>query len=204
MPNRPGVYLGNHLPHVDVDRSVQHVTWHLADSIPLATRAHLEAQLATLVEEHREPARRKRYQQLLDNGLGSCVLRVPEVAAIVVACLRHHEGQCYRLHAWVVMPNHVHVLVEPLAGHLLGRVVQGWKTYTARTIRSWMQGQPEAAHWCSFFPSTIWHRDFWDRYIRDAAHYRSVVNYLENNPVAAQLAVHPAAWPWSSATGRKD
>jgi len=45
----------------------------------------------------------------------------------------------------------------------------------------------------------VWHREFWDRYIRDEEHYQDTVDYIHNNPVKAGLSKSPEAWPWSSA-----
>ena len=45
----------------------------------------------------------------------------------------------------------------------------------------------------------FWHREFWDRYIRDEEHYQDTVDYIHNNPVKAALSKSPEAWPWSSA-----
>jgi hypothetical protein len=45
----------------------------------------------------------------------------------------------------------------------------------------------------------FWQDDYFDRYIRDEAHYRRVVRYIENNPVKAGLVRTAAEWPWSSA-----
>lgn len=48
-------------------------------------------------------------------------------------------------------------------------------------------------------PSRIWHREYWDRYIRDHAHYANVVEYIHENPVKAGLVTRPEDWKWSSA-----
>lgn len=67
---------------------------------------------------------------------GSCLLRQPEVAAIVRDCLLHGAGARYTLHAWCIMPNHVHVVVTPHTGQTLSAIGHTWKSYTAKQINA--------------------------------------------------------------------
>jgi putative transposase len=62
--------------------------------------------------------------------MGCCALRHPAVAGVVQETLLHFDGERYRLLAWCIMPNHVHVLMDPQAA--LGKIVQSWKSYTGR------------------------------------------------------------------------
>jgi REP element-mobilizing transposase RayT len=82
------------------------------------------------------------------------------------------------------MPNHVHVLVEPLAGNTVAHLVQSWKSFTSRRFASSDVG---------------WQRDYFDRFIRDADHYWKTVRYIEDNPVHAGLVTRAEDWLWSSA-----
>jgi REP element-mobilizing transposase RayT len=79
-------------------------------------------------------ARRQRIQALLDSGLGSCVLGEAACAQIVQDSLLFGDGDRYHLFAWVVMPNHVHVLIEQIPGWPMSKVVQSWKRHTSRQI----------------------------------------------------------------------
>jgi REP element-mobilizing transposase RayT len=72
------------------------------------------------------------------------------------------------------MPNHVHVLIEAFADSPLPEVVQSWKSFTAKAINRWLGRNGE-----------VWQREYFDRYIRDDAHLRAVIDYIEGNPVAA-------------------
>lgn len=65
---------------------------------------------------------------------GSCVLRRPEVASIVTHALQHFDGERYVLHAWCVMPNHVHVVVTPMGENRLSSVLHSWKSFSAKQI----------------------------------------------------------------------
>ena len=90
--------------------------------------------------------------------------------------------------AWVVMPNHVHVLVEQLAGFRLADVVRAWKSVTAKKINKSRKSS-----------GVVWAREYHDRFIRGNGHIHSAVSYTENNPVKAGLVKHHEDWQYSSA-----
>ena len=70
----------------------------------------------------------------MDAGFGSCLLREPQFAKLVEDALKHFDSVRYRLMAWVVMPNHVHVLFEAMAPWTMAKVVWSWKVWTGRRI----------------------------------------------------------------------
>lgn len=124
-----------------------------------------------------------------DAGAGDCWLKRPPVASLMVDALTHFDGQRYNLLAWCVMPNHVHVLTQSLPGHAVGDVVHSWKRFSAREANRQLNrvGQP------------FWALDYYDRCIRDQAHFERARNYIHRNPVKAGLCATPEQWPWSSA-----
>ena len=75
---------------------------------------------------------RRRLDRYEDAGHGECWLRRDEIAALVENALLHFDGQRYRLLAWSVMPNHVHVLCECLEGHPLSVIIHSWKFFTSK------------------------------------------------------------------------
>jgi hypothetical protein len=91
------------------------------------------------------------------------------------------------------MPNHVHVLLETLTP--LAKIVQGWKSITARWAlthnEEFQLGIPDPKH--------LWMREYWDRFIRNDTHLENVVLYIHQNPVKAGLCQRAEDWPWSSA-----
>ena len=123
-----------YLPHVESSEVIQHVTFHLADSLPQTVLLRLDAELKLLPIAKRDAARRQRIEEWIDAGHGSCVLRKPPIAAMVQAALLAFDNQRYRLLAWVVMPNHVHALFQPLDGWEAAKIVASWKKFTARKI----------------------------------------------------------------------
>ncbi len=159
------------------------MTFRLADSVPPALRAGI----AALDEE----TRRRSIERLIDAGYGSCLLRQPPYAEIVSRALSYFDGTRYRLIAWVVMPNHVHALIEQIEGWPLAAVVQCWKSFSARQI-----GRAKGTK------GKIWAADYFDRFIRDAPHFSSAVAYIEENPVKARLVGNAEDWPFSSLRAR--
>ena len=143
------------------------------------------------IEDERE--RRKELEAYLDRGRGECHLRRPDIGALVDGALRFNHGKYYDLRAWVVMPNHVHVLFK-VGSKAMGRMVGEWKEYTAR----------EANKILSRRGRQFWDVDYWDTYMRDSAHETRSRRYIENNPTKAFLVRDPKEWLWTSARHRHE
>ena len=184
LPEHRGWHSRGYLPHFDAEGLVQSVAFRLADGVPrdLLRRWRAELRGADRAAELRE--RIARYE---DAGHGACHLRQPEIARLVQDALLHFDGDRYRLLAWCVMPNHVHVLIEQTPDHRLADVVQSWKSFTAKRANR-MLGRD----------GPFWARDYFDRYIRDESHFEATRRYIHENPVRAGLCAAAADWPWSS------
>ena len=108
---------------------------------------------------------------------------------MVVEALRYHEQtlQHYHLHSYVVMPNHVHVLITPRAP--LPKVMQSLKRFTGLEGNRILgvTGQP------------FWQDESYDRLVRDGGEFERIGRYIESNPVRAGLAASPEEFLWSSA-----
>jgi len=126
---------------------------------------------------------------ILDQGLGSAVLSRADCASEVAGALKHgDETGRYTLQAWCIMPNHVHALVATNAEFELGAIVRSWKAYSAAKINA-LLGQR----------GRLWAADYFDRYVRDQAHFETTKRYIEMNPVVAGLCDAPERWRFSSA-----
>jgi REP element-mobilizing transposase RayT len=180
-----GWYSRGYLPHFDDARVIQTVTYRLADSLPADALARLDAERRAGLSD---AERRERIDDLIDAGLGACWLRRPQIADIVVGSWRHFDGVRYLLHAWVVMPNHVHIVVHLIEPHTLSTVIKGWKSFTTRRINETLGRR-----------GSLWQIESWDRFIRNQEHYDAAIAYVHNNPVKAGLVSRPDDWPWSSA-----
>ena len=179
-----------YLPHYDSDKVFQFITYRLADSLPKSVIEALRRR-----HDGDEASFHKAVEAGLDGCHGCCVLRRPEVARLVIENWRHFHGVRYGLIGWVVMPNHVHLLIYPFPGHGLAEIVHGWKSYTAKRVLE-MRGVDFADH-------RVWQEEYRDRFIRDERHYHAALAYIVNNPVKAKLAERPEQWPWSHVSGRE-
>ena len=192
-PSPPrGWHSRGYMPHFDSNTVIQHVTFHLADSLPKEVLQLLMAEVQELDPDLRDIEKRRRLEALVDAGHGVCWLRRPDCAQIVQDSLLHFDGERYRMIAWVVMPNHVHALFQTLNEWSMNSVVRAWKTFTANAIGQRVRQPNEPA-------PHVWHPEFWDRFIRDEKHFANAMAYIHNNPVKAGLVAHPEQWLWSSA-----
>ncbi|WP_322522334.1 transposase [Guyparkeria halophila] len=189
------------LPHLDAPGHFQHIVFHLADSLPREALTSIELELAELPHSRRKRAMARRIAALLDAGLGSCLLADPFCARIVADTLIFGHGNRYWLHDWVIMPNHVHVLIRQGEREPLARIIQSWKRHSAREIRR--KGADIYRH-AGSESAGLWQRDYWDRYIRDERHLAAVKEYIWQNPVAAGLVSSPEDWPYGSAARGDD
>ncbi|TMJ25022.1 MAG: transposase [Alphaproteobacteria bacterium] len=173
-----GWHSRNYLPHFDSQDVVQFVTFRLADSLP-------EAALARLGSAERPESSR---QEVLDHGWGECWLRSEPIARLVEDAFLAFDGVRYRLHGWTIMPNHVHVLFTVMPDHPLGTSVSSWKRFTARKANEQL-GRSGA----------FWQTEYWDRLVRNEAHFSASEKHIDQNPVKAGLVTEPRLWPYGSA-----
>jgi putative DNA methylase len=146
------------------------------------------ASLAADLKPTDDAAKRARLETYLNAGHGACYLRHPRIARLVENALLYFDGERYRMIAWVVMPNHVHTLIETFEGHPLHGILHSWKSYTAN-VANQILGRT----------GRFWFPEYFDRYIRDERHFTRAVRYIHNNPVKAGLVDDAKDWPFSSA-----
>ena len=166
---------GVKLPHWQQGEVIQFVTFRLADSMPRTKLRRWKEELVVWKVQHPEPwseeiereYHRKftwRLEAWLDEGYGSCIFNDPKIREILEQTLMDDQGTKANHHAWVIMPNHVHLLFTPLAP--LEKLMQSWKGISARRIGL----------------GSIWQRNYRDTLIRDAAHFANAVRYIQRNP----------------------
>ncbi len=178
----------NRLPHWEQTGVACFVSFRLADSVPqelLYTWAtERRAWLSRNPPPHTEEQEREHDELLtakidawLDQGTGSCALRDRATRQALTDTLGRCEGSRYQSHAWVVMPNHVHLLFSPIAEHTIASLVRSWKGVSARQ-----------ANLLNRHTGEFWMKDFYDRLIRDAAHFWRCARYIRRNPEKAKIA----------------
>lgn len=191
-----GWYSRGYLPHFDQPGLYQSINFRLHDSMPAHVIQRWKEELRwreNLPGDH--PAvvtLRQRIVQYEDAGHGACWLRDDRIATVAQTALLYFDGQRYRLIAWCIMPNHVHVLIETWPGYPLDKVLHSWKSFTALQANRLLNRTGE-----------FWAREYYDRFIRDERHFAQTMAYIEQNPVKAGLVESAEAWPFSSAAWRK-
>jgi REP element-mobilizing transposase RayT len=109
-------------------------------------------------------------------------MRDARIAEVVADSLRYWDAKKYRLIAWCVMPNHVHVVLRLFPGQELPKVVHSWKTYSAKMANRQLNRS-----------GSFWQREYYDRLVRDGEELERAISYILRNPEQAGLA----AWPWA-------
>ena len=175
-----------YLPHFDALGFTQFVTFRLADSLPVKLfeklKFELELRQITEIEYHRK------IERALDIGDGPTYLKDPKIASMVAETLLKFDGQKYTMHAWVIMPNHVHLLFSPSDNFSLSEIMHSIKSFTAKKANEILSRS-----------GRFWSPDYFDRFIRDRDHFTNAKKYIENNPVKAGLCEAPEEWWWGSA-----
>jgi REP element-mobilizing transposase RayT len=189
---------GAHLPHWTCDEAIYHVVFRLDDSLPKSVvdswRRERENIIATANQMGRalseDEERRLAYlfsekvERFLDESHGECLLKKPPVAEIVAKTLQFFEGERYTLHAWCVMPTHVHIVVEPAHDHQLQKIVHSWKSFTSHRINEMLERKGK-----------LWRHEAYDHIIRSEKEYRFQLSYVLYNPAKAGLKNWPWIWP---------
>ncbi|MBI3208508.1 MAG: transposase [Candidatus Solibacter usitatus] len=174
-------YSRRRLPHLhEVGRTV-FLTWRLKDSLPPGRRFPVE----NLTSGEAFVA----WDRLLDEGrCGPMHLAIPEVADLTVSAIRHYEATGhYALHAFAVMPNHVHMLITPALD--LPSIMRALKAYTARKSNEILASTGK----------TFWQDESFDRLVRDRDEFGRIRRYIAANPVKAGLVGEASLYRWSSA-----
>ncbi len=167
---------GMKLPHWQQSESMQFVTFRLGDAMPHQKIRQWKEEHATWVSHHPKPwspeqeaEYHRRFtwklEHWLDEGSGSCLLKNPELREILEETLMRDHGTRAVHHAWVIMPNHVHLIFTAHAR--LETLMKTWKGVSARKI----------GH------GSIWQKGYRDTIIRDAGHFANAVRYIRRNPV---------------------
>ena len=185
---KAGWHSRGYLPHFDGRPVPQFITLHLGDSVPKQVIDKWRAELRVLKDEEQKRLLRFRIEKYLDQGYGSCFLKDEQIAFMVQNALLKFDGVRYRLHAWVVMPNHLHLLMTRFDEFEIKNLMQAFKSYTAHQANKILGRKGE-----------FWMDDYFDRWTRDERHFRATVRYIENNPVKAGLCAKPEEWPFCSA-----
>jgi len=194
------VYDHGVLPHWRQSNCTYFVTFRQDDAIPVAVANEIQTQRRLWLDRHSidsdlpnwkkklaalPDAEIRTYERLigkmvnekLDQGIGSCVLKQPEIATIVVDALKFFHETRVLTGDFILMPNHVHVLMRPLSGFELEDVLFSIKSFTANKINRLIGKE-----------GRFWQRESYDHIVRDADQLEAFQHYTRLNPVKAGLS----------------
>jgi REP element-mobilizing transposase RayT len=189
------------LPHWEKEEGLYFITFHLDDSLPrqalremvernriLAAAKRLGIRLTPAQEEFTAKYSQRRIEEYFDRGTGECLLKDSRIVEATAEALRFWHGKRYRLVAWCIMPNHVHIICRFLPGQNLSDVLRGWKVHSAREANRILGRR-----------GTIWRREYYDRLIRGDGEFHRAVQYVLSNPERAGLK----DWKWAWSEGQE-
>ncbi len=183
------------LPHWEKEGATYFVTFRLADSLPKSVLDQIESEKQAILRTARQLRRPlssdelrkiKHFsspiiEQFLDNGSGACHLKKSAIAETVANALRHFDATRYRLFAWCIMPNHVHVVFKVFPGYLLSEIIHSWKSFTAKQANQILRTE-----------GAFWQREYYDHPVRDESELERSIRYVSRNPEKANLK----QWEW--------
>ncbi len=208
----------SYLPHWRIPGATYAVTFRLANSLPQAALEDYKQKRTILAERLRSLSShggsRSSFEKLvalrtelallqettldplLNEAQENCHLREPAIASLVESALKHFDGERYRLIAWSVMPNHVHVMIRPEQCEDLDKIIHSWKSFTSNQANRLLSKE-----------GPFWQDEYYDHLIRDADDFRHQVRYILQNPVVAKTSsewtgsIYGRTWDDASGAG---
>lgn len=170
------------LPHWHQDGKYQFVTFRLTDSLPQTKIVDLRRIIDQFAVAHPRPWTedvKKEYwrligpveSKLLDNGYGNCILKDPRIRKVVSDAILYQDGQNYHVLSFVIMPNHVHMLIQLIGDSPIMEVMHSIKSYTANKINKTLDRK-----------GIVWKKEYFDRMIRTESHLHNCLEYIRDNP----------------------
>ena len=174
---------GNNLPHWSQKERVQFVTFRLSDAMPLKKIQKWRQQREIWLSRNPRPwdeAISREYHELfgvklekwLDEGYGSCILQYRKVREILQDAFHHYDGVSMTLHAYVIMPNHVHLLASPIGENTIQNLLSQLKRYTSRLISDFWEVDKK-----------VWQQEAFDHLVRNALFFEKYLLYIKHNPI---------------------
>jgi REP element-mobilizing transposase RayT len=219
------------LPHWYRPGYAHFITYRLIDTIPSQQlrkwREVREQQVrrrppsGVSVLEHHMRAHKQffaEYDRYLGESTSRRWLADERVAAVIRENLSHHHGTKYELLAWCVMPNHVHVLLQPFDSSLIAKADAGSVGHESECpysdevldgtsplsgiMHSLKSFTANRANEILNRTGAFWQKESYDHWVRDLDELERIVTYIAANPVSAGLCDRPREWPFSSAYDR--
>ena len=193
----PDAYYDRCLPHIQPAGATFFITYRLAGSIPIK----LLKQWKEVLDEAKRRGKGKpdalattyrRQFLLMDRYLdkdanGPYWLSKPFISKEVANSLHHLNEKRYRLWAYCIMPNHVHVLLTHQDTKWpLYKILQSHKSYTAKICNRLLERS-----------GPFWEKEYYDHIVRNPSAFSNILNYILQNPVKAGLTRNWKEWPYT-------
>lgn len=185
---------GSYLPHWTVAGGTYFVTFRLAGSLPAFLKKEVECLRADILSASTQSGRALSVSELealeelhfreldiLERDTGNRVLENEEVAEIIANALRHFDDERYRLFAWAIMPNHVHIVFKTLGEWQLSEILHSWKSFTANAGNKLLGST-----------GPFWQAESYDHLVRTEEELLRCIEYTWLNPEKAKLT----GWKW--------
>jgi len=194
-----------YLPHLERQNGTYFVTLRLAGSVPKliiegwkSEREDIQQNAKRQNRQHTKYEKErlnylysKRIENYLDEGYGDCWLKNPKIAQLVIETLKYFDRKRYSLHAWCIMPNHVHVVFNvistgPESLSDLSPILHSWKSFTAHKANIILSREGK-----------FWQDEYYDHLIVSDEEFAHFVHYTLNNPVKARFCKDWFEWRWT-------
>ena len=198
--NADSLVTKRNMPHIDMPGHLTFVTFRLADSMPREVVEQWHHEIESCLEEHDlagqtiedilnaddideslknelRQFKNRKWHGHLDDCHGACVLRAPHTRKLVEDSLQHFESERYDLDRFVIMPNHVHLLIQMRQGFLLRKQLTETLRYSARTVNAHLKQD-----------GTFWQSEPFDHIVRSEAQFEYLQQYIVDNPQKARLS----------------
>ncbi len=173
---------GTRIPHWNQSDCVQFVTFRLADSLPQSKLQEYRQKRDEWLKTHPKPwdsSVQEDYDNIfvavidrwIDAGYGECILIDKRVRDILEDAIMHSDSIKYDIYAFVIMPNHVHVLMTPREGNTVQGIVGAWKRISSHGINTLLGRR-----------GTVWERESFDHLVRNADDFMETLQYIVDNP----------------------
>lgn len=170
------------LPHLEQRGKLYFVTFRLRDALPANVLDNIQAQLKQSSESNdsasdiywiREYHRKltATLDKYIDKGYGDCILSLPEVRKAIVKTFIEHQHDDYIIYDYVIMPNHIHMIIKPAHWLSLKEVMASLKRKSAVRINKLLNKT-----------GSIWQREYYDIIVRSWSNLQQFKEYIKSNP----------------------
>jgi len=183
------------LPHWEKKEGIYFVTYRLADSIPRSLIEYIKGEREDIVKTARQlncelskdaikrlnELSNQKIEQYLDSGAGACYMNDPKIAKINADTLLFYHNHHYILFSYCIMPNHIHVVFQPIGSYTLAIILKSWKTFTSLNANRILGRK-----------GRFWQKEYYDHLIRNENELAQTIQYVLKNPIKAGLK----NWEW--------